>query len=119
MTEAPQEFSTEIEEEIQVKIDGTLYSLKTHPSTPEVLRDRDRGEELQALMERRGEDRTEANDERIVKLNSLLISRYVDAPSELLDKLPAEQQAKLAEYVTKVIKARRDPTDGGDEPLPA
>lgn len=118
MAEATLSLSTTVDPEVLITIDGEAYSLKTHPSTPEALRDRDLGEELKRLWEKRGEERTPEDDDRIVEINKQLIARFVDAPADVLEKLPSEEQVKLIEYVTEIIKKRRDPTDGGDEQPP-
>ncbi len=118
MAEATLSLSTTVEPELQITIDGEYYTLRTHPSTPEALRDRDLGEELKRLWEKRGDDRKAEDDDRIEEISKLLISRFVDAPVDVLEKLPAEEQVKLTAYVTKLIKGRRDPTDGGEEQPP-
>ena len=116
--QAPLELSTVVEPESQVSIDGKLYSLRTRPSTPLALRLRDLGEEATRLMEKRGDDRTDEDDARIVEINDLMTAGCVDAPADVLAKLPSEERVRLIEYVTAEIHQRRDPTSGDSEQSP-
>jgi len=112
------ELSTVVEPESQVSIDGQLYSLRTRQSTPEALRLRDLGEEASELMEKRGDERSAEDDARIVEINDLMTASCVDAPPEVLAKLPSEERARLIEYVTAEVKQRRDPASGDSEQSP-
>ena len=105
--------STTVEPEQQITIDGEPYSLRTRPSTKEALRNRDLGEEVKALWELRGDERTAEDDERIVEINDILVGSYVDAPPEILAKLPDSERVKLVQYVTEEIKKREVPLENG------
>lgn len=110
--------STAVEPEQQITIDGELYSLRTHPDTAEALRSRDLGEEVKALWELRGDERSEENDARIVEINDFLLASCVDAPPEILAKLPATERVKLINYVTEEIKKRETPLENGGKSSP-
>lgn len=117
MTKATLDLTTTVAPEAVVNIDGKPYSLKTHLSTSESLHMRDLSEEVRELMERRGEARSGADDLRIVEINQYLVNACIDAPAEIVAKLPDEAKEKLLKFVTAEVKKRRDPTnDDGDSP---
>lgn len=111
------ELTTTVEPEQVVNIDGEPYPLRTRFSTTDTLRMRDLGEEVKELMELRGDARTAEHDSRIIEIQRTLTNAYIDAPRDLVEKLPSEQAEKLLLYVTAEVKKRRDPTGSiGDSP---
>ena len=118
MEQKPLALSTTVEPEQHITIDGEPYNLRTRPGTTEVLRNRDLGEEVKELIELRGDDRTPDHDKRIVEINDTLVGSYVDAPPEILAKLPDEERAKLINYVSDEIKKRAAPLETGDDASP-
>ncbi len=118
MEQKPLELSTTVAPEQQITIDGEPYNLRTRPETAETLRNRDLGEEIKELIELRGDERTAEHDARIVEINNTLVNSWVDAPPEILAKLPDEERAKLINYVTDEIKKRAAPLETGGESSP-
>ena len=112
------DLSTDIPVEPFINIDGKPYDLKTHPDTTSALKQRDLAEQVRDLVQLRGEDRSAEDDTRIDELNHKLMAEYIDAPAEVLAKLPASEQQKVMKFVTAEIKNRTDPTQPGGDSAP-
>jgi len=118
MKKATLDLTTIAAPEAVVNIDGKPYSLRTHIDTAESLHMRDLSEEVRELMDRRGDARSDADDLRIVEINQYLVNACIDAPPEIVAKLPDEEKEKLLKFVTAEVKKRRDPTNGDGDSLP-
>lgn len=104
------ELTTTVAPEAVVTIDGKPYDLRTHMNTAESLMMRDLSEEVRTLTELRGEARTPKDEARIDEINDTLVGVCIDAPAEIIAKLPGEEREKLLKFVTDEVKKRRDPT---------
>lgn len=118
MSDSLRDFSTQPEPNPFITIDGERCELIMDLDTVQMLENRDMGEEFEALIEKRGEERSADDNIRIMEITKTLMGRIVTAPTDVIAKLNDMQKQAIMSLWNREITKRRDPTgtDGGQSP---